>query len=105
MYEREHTVAQRERREVMQIFCTDTYQTQLRALLEEFPQEQLASAKNFKLYLDTIIVNIPTKLSKYKTSVLFNDEKIKDVEHKGLRIPFYYEKESDTYLILGIVKI
>jgi len=97
-------VAKRERK-VVQILCTDTYQTQLQALLEEFPSEQLAAAKNFKLYLDTIIINIPTKHAKYKTSVLFDDENIKDIEHKGLRIPFYYEEETDTYLILGIVKM
>ena len=89
----------------MQILCTDAYQTQLQALLEEFPKEQLSGAKSFKLYLDTIIINIPTKLAKYKKSVLFDDENIKDIEHKGLRIPFYYEKETDTYLILGIVKM
>ena len=87
----------------MQILCTDTYQMQLQALLEEFPLEQLEAAKNFKLYLDTIIINIPTKLAKYKTSVLFDNRNIKDIEHKGLRIPFYYEEETDTYLILGIV--
>jgi len=89
----------------MQILCTDAYQTQLRALLQEFPQEQLSAAKSFKLYLDTIIINIPTKHNKYKKSVLFDDENIKDIEHKGLRIPFYYEEETQTYLILGIAKM
>ena len=97
-------MAKRERK-IMQILCTDVYQTQLQAILEEFPIEELSAAKSFKLYLDTIIINIPTKIAKYKTSALFDDENIKDVEHKGLRIPFYYEKESETYLILGIVKI
>ena len=89
----------------MQILCTDAYQIQLQAILEEFPPEALSTAKSFKLYLDTIIINIPTKIAKYKTSTLFDNKNIKDIEHKGLRIPFYYEKESETYLILGIVKI
>ena len=89
----------------MQILCTETYQTQLRSLLEEFPNEQLDIAKNFKLYLDTVIINIPTKIQKFKKSTLFDNENIKDIEHKALRIPFYYEKESETYLILGIVKM
>ena len=89
----------------MQIFCTDTYQMQLQAILEEFPPEALSDAKSFKLYLDTIIINIPTKITKYKKSALFNNENIKDIEHKGLRIPFYYENKSETYLILGIVKL
>ncbi len=89
----------------MHIFCTEVYQTQLRSLLDEFSKEQLDAAKSFKLYLDTVIINIPTKVQKFKKSVLFNNENIKDLEHKGLRIPFYYEKETETYLILGIVKI
>jgi len=89
----------------VQILCAETYQTQLRSLLEEFPKEQLDAAKSFKLYLDTVIINIPTKVQKFKKSTLFNYDNIKDLEHKGLRIPFYYEKETETYLILGIVKI
>ncbi|WP_297433295.1 hypothetical protein [Sulfurimonas sp.] len=89
----------------MQIFCTETYQMQLHSLLEEFSKEQLNAAKSFKLYLDTVIINIPTKVQKFKKSTLFNDENIKDLEHKGLRIPFYYEEETQTYLILGIVKM
>lgn len=97
-------MAQRER-EVMQILCTDVYQTQLHAILDEFAQEDLAATKSFKLYLDTIIVNIPTKVGKYKKSVLFDDENIKDVEHKGFRIPFYIEEKTETYLLLGMVKI
>ncbi len=89
----------------MQILCTQAYQTQLRTLLEEFPPEHLAAAKSFKLYLDTVIINIPTKIQKFKKSVLFDDENIRDLEHQGLRIPFYYEKETQTYLILGIDKM
>jgi hypothetical protein len=89
----------------MQILCTDLYQTQLRAILDEFAKEDLAATKNFKLYLDTILINIPTKVGKYKKSIFFDNEDIKDVEHKGFHIPFYYEQESETYLILGIVKV
>ena len=104
MYAREYAMAERESK-IMQILCTQTYQTQLRELLEEFPQEQLDAAKSFKLYLDTVIINIPTKIQKFKKSTLFDNENIKDLEHQGLRIPFYYEKETETYLILGIVKM
>jgi len=89
----------------MKMLCTDVYQTQLRAILDEFAKEDLSATKNFKLYLDTVLINIPTKVAKYKKSVFFDDENIKDVEHKGFHIPFYFEQESETYLILGIVKL
>ena len=66
--------------------------------------EDVAAAKNFKIYLDTIMINIPTKSKKYKQSIFFDDENIKDVEHQGFRIPFMIDKESDTYIILAIIE-
>jgi len=89
----------------MKILCSDVYQKQLKAILDTFSKEDLSATKNFKLYLDTIIINIPTKVNKYKKSIFFDNENIKDVEHKGFNIPFYIDKEDDTYLILGIVKV
>ena len=89
----------------MNILCTNLYQTQLHVILDEFSKEDLAATKNFKLYLDTVIINIPTKVAKYKKSILFDDENIKDLEHKGFHIPFYFDEKTETYLILGIVKL
>ena len=88
----------------MKILCTQTFQEQLKALLSEFVTEDYTACKNFKMYLDTIILNIPTKVQKFKKSIYFDDENIKDIEHQGLVIPFYIDEKNDTYLILGIVK-
>jgi len=88
----------------MQIVCSEFYEEELKKILEDFSKEDLATAKNFKLYLDTIIVNIPTKVNKYKKSIFFHEDSIKDVEHQGFRIPFYIDKENDTYVLLGILK-
>jgi hypothetical protein len=60
------------------------------------------AAKQFKSYLDTIIINIPSKVHKYKKSIYFNHEDIKDVEFQGCVIIFYVEKSSNNYLLLGI---
>lgn len=89
---------------VVKILCTPVFEEQLKALLSEFVEEDLAACKNFKMYLDTVILNMPTKVQKFKKSVYFDDENIKDIEHQGLVIPFYIDEETDTYLILGIVK-
>jgi len=89
----------------MKILCSDVYQEQLKDILDKFSKEDFSATKNFKLYLDTIIINIPTKVNKYKKSIFFDNENIKDVEHKGFNIPFFIDKENDTYLILGIVKV
>lgn len=88
----------------MNILATELFETQLKSLLEDFSQEDFSATKSFKLYLDTIIINIPTKSSKYKKSLYFNDENIKDIQHEEYIIVFYEDKENETYLILSILK-
>ncbi|MEN4046766.1 MULTISPECIES: hypothetical protein [Sulfurimonas] len=88
----------------MQILCTDLFEKQLQDILQKFAKEDFMATKNFKMYLDTVIINIPTKAQKYKQSVYFNDENIKDLEHQGFIIPFFIDKASETYLVLGIVE-
>lgn len=88
----------------MKILCTSVFQEQLKAILENFSQEDYEATKKYKIYLDTVILNMPTKVQKFKKSIYFDNENIKDIEHQGFVIPFYIEEESDTYLILGIVK-
>jgi len=89
---------------IMNILCTDIFQTQLKEILEEFAKEDYTATKNFKMYLDTIIINAPTKAKKFKKSIYFDDENIKDITHQGFIIPFYLDKDNDNYLMLGIIK-
>jgi len=91
-------------RKIMKIVCSQLYETQLKLILEEMSQENFQSAKNFKLYLDTIIINVPTKAKKYKKSTLLDDENVKDIEYDGYVIPFFLNLEENVYFILGIVK-
>ena len=88
----------------MNIFCTPLYEKQLKEILQNYMAEDTQATKSFKLYLDTIIINIPTKANKYKKSIHFDDENIKDVEHENLTISFYLDNENDNYLILSIIK-
>ena len=87
----------------MKIVNSKLYEEQLKSLLNEYFSKDLKGAKSFKLYLDTIILNMPTKVKKYKQSIYFNNENIKDIEHQGLTIPFYYDIINNTYVILGII--
>jgi len=89
---------------IMKILCAPTFEKQLESLLGDFTQEDLPAIKNFKMYLDTVILNMPTKVQKFKKSIYFDDENIKDIEHQGLVIPFFIDEETGDYLILGIVK-
>ncbi len=88
----------------MKILCAPSFAKQLESLLGDYTQEDFEDIKNFKMYLDTIILNMPTKVQKFKKSIYFDDENIKDIEHRGLIIPFYIDEETGNYLILGIVK-
>ena len=88
----------------MQILCTNIFENQLKNILEKFAKEDISATKNFKIYLDTVILNIPTKAQKYKESLYFDNENIRDVEHQGFIIPFLIDEEKDTYLVLGIVE-
>jgi len=88
----------------MNILCTSLYETQLKDILSPFADEDFKAAKAFKLYLDTIIINIQTKSHKYKTSIYFDDENIKDIQHEEYTIVFFEDKAHQNYLLLSIIK-
>jgi len=88
----------------MKILCSELYEEQLKEILIRMIEIDYKATKGFKSYLDTIIINIPTKSKKYKKSIYFDDENIKDVEHQGYTIPFYIDKTNNSYLILGILE-
>jgi len=92
------------REELMNIVSSVLYETQLKAILGPMVQQNFGETKKFKMYLDTIILNMPTKVKKYKKSIYFDDENVKDIEHQGYTIPFYIDVKTDTYVILGIIK-
>lgn len=88
----------------MKIINSKLYEKQLKELLIDMIKIDSKSAKSFKLYLDTIILNIPSKAQKYKKSIYFDNETIKDIQHQGLTIPFYYDTINETYIVLGIIR-
>jgi len=88
----------------MNILCTPLYEEQLKVILEEFISQDEAATKKFKLYLDTILINMPTKAHKYKQSIYFENEDIKDIPHEDYVITFFIDKKNNNYLIISINK-
>ncbi len=86
----------------MKILCSRLYKKQLKSILEPYLQSDPKGIKDFKLYLDTVVLNMPSKVQKYKKSIYFDDEDIRDIEHQGYIIPFVYDEMNDTFLLLGI---
>lgn len=88
----------------MNILCTELFENQLKSILQKFAEEDFNATKSFKLYLDTIIINIPTKAHKYKKSIYFDDEDIKDIPHENFTVIFFMDKMNNDFLILSIVE-
>lgn len=87
-----------------QIVSSALFNEQLQEILNVLEKEESNSAKSFKLYLDTVILNMETKITKYKPSVYFESEKVKDIENQGYVVPFYSNEADETYILLGIIK-
>lgn len=86
----------------MKIVTSALYEKQLKKILELILVHSYDTAKSFKTYLDTIILNIPSKDKKYKKSIYFDNDAIKDVEFQGCTIVFFNDKEKQQFIILGI---
>ena len=71
-------------------------------ILELIMEVDLGAAKQFKTYLDTILINIPSKEKKYKPSIYFDHEDIRDIEFQGCVIVFFIDRAQNKYVILGI---
>ncbi|QFR48256.1 hypothetical protein FJR48_00365 [Sulfurimonas lithotrophica] len=86
----------------MKILCTETFEKQLKHILKPMANQNFEDTKKFKTYLDTILINIPTKAAKYKKSVYYDNENVKDVEYEQYTIVFYIDELNNSYVILGI---
>ena len=87
----------------MKTLSSELYKEQLKESLELVKNQSEADVKNFEMYLDTIIINMHTKIKKYKQSIYFDDENIKDIQNQGFTIPFYNDEKKNLYILLGIV--
>jgi len=88
----------------MNILSSSLYKTELREALELIKKQNEADMKSFELYLDTIIVNMHTKVKKYKQSIYFDNENIKDIQNQGYTIVFYIDEKNSKYILLGLIK-
>jgi len=87
----------------VEILCSELYEEQVKKILEPIIEDDISLAKKVKIYLDTLIINIPTKAKKYKKSIYFDDENIKDLEYENYTVVFYIKKSDNSYIIIGIV--
>lgn len=87
----------------MRIVSTPQFREDLQAVLSPLIANNPQQAKSFKLYLDTVLLNLPTKAAKYKPSIYFDDPRVKEIEHQGCTIPFFYDENRKVFVLLGII--
>lgn len=88
----------------MNILSSELYKKHLKDILESLKNQSKTDISSFKMYLDTIIINMHTKVKKYKKSIYFNNENIKNIQNQGYSIPFYIDEKKNNYILLGIFK-
>jgi hypothetical protein len=87
---------------IKNIISTTLFKESLIEISMALSETNEKTAKDFELYLQTVIVNMGTKVTKYKKSIYFDNEKIKEIQNQGYVIPFYIDNEN--YILLGITK-
>lgn len=87
----------------MNVLSSELYKEQLKEASELIKKQGEVDVSSFEMYLDTIIINMHTKLKKYKKSIYFDNENIKDIQNQGYTIPFYIDEEKKINVLLGLV--
>ncbi|MDB2562012.1 hypothetical protein N9X61_00250 [Sulfurimonas sp.] len=87
----------------MNVLKSYLYKENLQDVVSFIESQDGSDVKKFELYLDAIIINMHTKVKKYKKSIYFDNENIKDIQNQGFTIPFYIDEEKGIYILLGIV--
>lgn len=88
----------------MNVLSSMLYKQQLEEAVVSIKTQPEVDASSFSMYLDTIIVNMHTKIKKYKKSIYFDDENVRDIQNQGFTIIFYRDEKQNINVLLAIVK-
>jgi len=86
----------------MQINRTLEYQNGLFAILDYIAQDRISAAENFVDELDNLINDLSNFPFKYRKSIYFQDENIRDMIYKGYTIVYRVNTEKERIEILRI---
>lgn len=89
---------------LMKIDFSNEYIDEFMNVWDYIAIDSLDRANFFKDELKSKISDIPFMPYKYRKSIHFNDENIRDLIFKGYTIPYFVDTENDIILILGILK-
>lgn len=72
--------------------------------MEFIAQDSLNQAIKFQIDLDEIIDDIQNMPFKYRKSIYFNDNNIRDLIFKGYVVPYKIDTSKNQIIIIGINK-
>ena len=88
----------------MKIVKQESFNEALKEILIYIARDSKQSAKSFKSGLLKQINSLNHFPYKYRKSIYFNDEHIRDLIFKGYTIPYKIDEEKKQIIIIGIKK-
>ena len=86
----------------MQINRSPRYKNNLFQILDHIAQDKLNASENFLNELDKLINNLPNFPFKFRKSIYFDNENIRDMMYKGHTVIYRVNKTKNTIDIVRI---
>jgi len=81
---------------------TEEYQKELLIILKHIANDKITASRKFKKDLNEQIANIPNFPFKYRKSIYFNNENVRDMICKKYTINYEIDLNKNTIFILSI---
>ncbi|MCV6608983.1 MAG: type II toxin-antitoxin system RelE/ParE family toxin [Campylobacterales bacterium] len=88
----------------MEVRKTTQFDNNLEEITNFIAHDSLNRALVFINDLEDFILNLPNMPFKFRKSIHFNDENIRDAIFKGYTITYFVNLEKEVILVLGIIK-
>ena len=88
----------------MQVYTNNDFDQSLDEILDYIVQDSLERALEFANELQRKFESLPFMPYKFRKSIYFDNENIRDFIFKGYTIPYFIDQEHHSIVILGIVK-
>jgi plasmid stabilization system protein ParE len=86
----------------MQIIYKKTFEKQLLNILKYIAKDKINASINFANELEKLIFLIPDNPLKYKSSIYFQNENVRDMTYKGYTIVYKVSFQKSTIEVLRI---
>lgn len=86
----------------MKIRRTTEYQSELQTILRYIAKDKISASRQFKKELDKQIENIPNFSYKYRKSIYFNDDNVRDMVFRGYTINYEIDLHQNVIYVFSI---